>query len=109
MPINIIDPVTGITKSHIAERLEINLLFAKEDVKEMQVKVYFNIDTLLGETKVAETYWDRKALVFDCKNNPRLEAAMAVIQEEIGIRRYEQITTPAPTQNENESAIPPEV
>lgn len=96
MSINITNP-NQVVNSHTAERLEIDLISANEDVHKMQIKVYFNIDTILEGEKIAETYWDAKnPLIFDCKDNPRLEAAMLVIQEEIGLRRYAQLTAPPP-------------
>lgn len=94
MPINIESP-NGISKAHIAERLEINLLSANENVQKMQIKVYFNVETLFEGEKIAETHWDgNNPLTFDCENDPQLESAMLVISNRIGVKRYEQITAP---------------
>lgn len=90
MPINITNPNNQVAKSHVAERLEINLLSANEDVKQMEIKVYFNVDTLLNNEKIAETYWDRTPLVFTCEGDPELEAAMFLIQKRIGQYRLKQ-------------------
>jgi hypothetical protein len=94
MPINITNQANQITKSHTAERLEINLLSANEDVKLMQLKVYFNVDTFFNNEKIAATHWDNTPLIFDCKDDPELEAAMLTIQNRIGTKRYEQVTSP---------------
>ena len=97
MPINITDPQTNITKSHYSERLEINLIVANEKVEDMEIVVYFNIHTLLGDVEVAPKYWDgQKPLILTCKGNPELTEAMKIIQNAIGVNRYLQITTPEP-------------
>lgn len=93
MPINITDSKTNITKSHYSERLQINLLTANEVVENMEIVVYFNIHTLLGNTEVAPAYWDsQNPLVLTCKGNPELTEAMKVIQKHIGLERYKQLT-----------------
>lgn len=93
MPINITDPKTNITKSHVTERLEINLLHANEVVEDMQMVIYFNVHTLLGDIEVAPVYWDsQKPLVLSCRGNPELTEAMKIIQNAIGVNRYLQLT-----------------
>lgn len=97
MPINITDPQTNITKSHYSERLQINLLTANEVVEDMEIVVYFNIHTLLGDVEVAPKYWDgQNPLILNCKGNPELTEAMKVIQNAIGVNRYLQLTSPEP-------------
>lgn len=93
MPINIKDTKTGITKSHKAERLQIDLASANEVVEDMQIIIYFDIYTLLEDTEVAPKYWDNQnSLTLNCSGNPELTEAMKTIQKHIGIERYEQLT-----------------
>jgi len=93
MPIDIQNP-NGTMRRDVAERLQItNLLEASEDVKKMRMEAYFVTSIYLGDEKLSET-WNSQALVFDCENDPELEAAMQVIQTRIGQKRYEQITAP---------------
>lgn len=92
-------PITdenGITNLHVADKLEIDLAPAKEQVKSMKVKIYFKIFTVLPNGKIiGEPYFDHaKPLEFTCENNPDLESAMLLIQQTIGRKRYEQLTTP---------------
>ena len=95
MPIDISSP-NGTMRRDIAERFQIdNLLEANEDVHKMQIKAYFMTSIYLGSEKLSER-WNEEVLIFDCENDPELEAAMHVIQTRIGQKRYLQITTPAP-------------
>lgn len=100
MPITLTDS-DNISTIHTAERLQINLLPAKENVEEMYIEVFFIIETRLppknGETNgktIGFPYWDNKPLILNCKNNPELTQAMLVIQNAIGANRYLQLTTP---------------
>ena len=93
MPIDIPNP-NGTTRRDVAERFQImNLLVAKEKVREMRMEAYFVTSIYLGDEKLSEA-WNSEVLVFDCENDPELEAAMNVIQVRIGQKRYEQITAP---------------
>lgn len=100
MPIILTDS-DNVSTIHTAERLQINLLPAKENVEEMYIEVFFIIETQLAP-KVGETngktigfpYWDNKPLIINCKGNEELTNAMTVIQNAIGINRYIQLTTP---------------
>lgn len=92
MPVNITKP-NGITESHTAERLEIILSLANEDVTKMKIRVFFNIDTFLNGEKISKTSWDNEPLEFDCTDDPALESAMLIIQERIGQRRYENLSS----------------
>jgi hypothetical protein len=78
----------------IAERFQIdNLLETNEDVTKMQIKAYFVTSIFLNDEKLSEA-WNPEVLTFDCENDPELEAAMVVIQNRIGVKRYQQITAP---------------
>ena len=90
MPINIAN-TNGITRKHTAERLQINLLSANEDVTKMQIEAYFNVSILLGDEELAKT-WDSQPLIFNCADDEELQRAMEIIQSRIGQKRYEQIT-----------------
>ena len=93
MPINISNP-NGTTRRDIAERFQIlNLLEANESVPKMRIEAYFVTSIYLGDEKLSET-WNSQVLIFDCENDPELEAAMLIIQTRIGQKRYEQITAP---------------
>lgn len=99
MPIDISSP-NGTMRRDIAERFQIdNLLEANEDVHKMQIKAYFMTSIYLGSEKLSEM-WNEQVLIFDCENDPELEAAMHVIQTRIGQKRYEQITAPPPVISE---------
>jgi len=93
-----------VTSLHVADRLQINLAQAEEDVEKMELEVFFKIFTVLPNGKVVgEPYLDTaKPLRFTCKNNPELKAAMELIQQTIGEKRYEQLTAqpeiPPPSQ-----------
>lgn len=96
MPI-IVKDSDNVQYIHTAERLEINLVVANEIVEDMKLKVYFNVETKLGDKTIAPTFWDSTPLELTCKDNPELAEAMRVIQQAIGQGRYQQITTaPAP-------------
>ena len=93
MPIDVPNP-NGTMRRDIAERFQIlNLLEANEDVKKMKMEAYFVTSIHLGDEKLSEA-WNPEVLVFDCQDDPELEAAMTVIQTRIGQKRYEQITAP---------------
>ena len=94
MPIIITDS-DDISSIHTAERLQINLLSAKENVEDMLMKVFFIIDSQLSNgKKIGFTYWDTEPLIINCKGNEELTKAMLVIQNAIGVNRYLQLTTP---------------
>lgn len=94
MPIIITDP-DNISTIHTAERLQINLLPAKENVEEMYIEIFFIIETQLPNGKtIGVPYWDNKPLIINCKGNEELTNAMTVIQNAIGINRYIELTTP---------------
>jgi len=93
MPIDVQNP-NGTMRRDIAERFQIdNLLETNEDVTKMQIKAYFVTSIHLGDEKLSEA-WNSEVLVFDCEDDPELEAAMVVIQNRIGVKRYQQITAP---------------
>lgn len=95
MPIDIPNP-NGTMRRDVAERFQIlNLLQANEDIRKMRLEAYFVTSIHLGDEKLSEA-WNSEVLIFDCENDPELEAAMTVIQTRIGQNRYEQITTPPP-------------
>lgn len=105
MPIDISSP-NGTMRRDTAERFQIdNLLEANEDVHKMQIKAYFVTSIYLGSEKLSEM-WNEEALIFDCENDPELEAAMHVIQTRIGQKRYLQITTPAPVVSPGTGTMP---
>jgi hypothetical protein len=94
MPI-IIKDSDNISTTHTAERLQINLLTAKEDVEEMYIEVFFIIETQLPNGKtIGFPYWDSKPLILNCKGNEELTQAMTIIQNNIGLSRYLELTTP---------------
>lgn len=104
MPIIITDS-DNVSTVHTAERLQINLAEAQEDVEKMFIEIYFTITTKLPNGRVVGyPYWDNQALVINCKGNPKLTEAMKTIQEAIGVGRYKQLTEPPlpdfPTQQE---------
>ncbi len=106
MPINIPNP-NGTTRSDLAERLQIlNLLEAKEDVKKMRIEAYFVTSIFLNDEKLSEA-WNPEVLTFDCENDPELEAAMVVIQNRIGVKRYQQITAPPVPEPAEGPGMPP--
>ena|SRR4028119_712492 len=108
MPINISN-LNGTVRRDVAERFQIdNLLEANENVRKMKIKAYFMTAIYLDDEKLSET-WNPEALVFDCEDDPELEAAMTVIQSRIGQKRYEQITAPPeiPESVENLGILPP--
>ena len=108
MPIDVPNP-NGTMRRDIAERFQIlNLLEANEDVKKMKMEAYFVTSIHLGDEKLSEA-WNPEVLVFDCQDDPELEAAMTVIQTRIGQKRYEQITAPPeiPEPVENPGIMPP--
>jgi hypothetical protein len=108
MSINISNP-NGTMRRDVAERFQIlNLLEAEEDVRKMRMEAYFVTSIYLNDEKLSEA-WNSQVLVFDCENDPELEAAMTVIQSRIGQKRYEQITTPPeiPEPVESPEIIPP--
>lgn len=91
MPIDVSNP-NGTMRRDIAERFQIlNLLEANESVPKIKMEAYFVTSIYLGDEKLSEA-WNSQALVFDCEDDPELEAAMQVIQTRIGQKRYEQIT-----------------
>lgn len=93
MPIDVQNP-NGTMRRDITERFQIdNLLETNEDVTKMQIKAYFVTSIHLGDEKLSEA-WNSEVLVFDCEDDPELEAAMVVIQNRIGVKRYQQITAP---------------
>lgn len=94
MPITIKDS-DNISEIHTAERLQINLASANEDVEQMYIEVFFTIETKLpsGRT-VGYPYWDNQPVVINCKGNSELTKAMKIIQESVGKARYLQLTAP---------------
>lgn len=107
MPINIQKP-NGTMRRDVAERFQIdNLLEANEDVTKMQIKAYFVTSIFLNDERLSEA-WNPEVLTFDCVDDPELEAAMVVIQNRIGQKRYEQITAPpSPEPVESLGMLPP--
>lgn len=94
MPIRTTDS-DNISTVHTAERLQINLLTAKENVEEMYIEVFFLIETQLPNGKtIGFPYWDSTPLILNCKGNAELTQAMITIQNAIGFNRYLQLTTP---------------
>lgn len=97
MPINIKDTKTNVTKSYKSERLQIDLASANEVVEDMQIVVYFDTYTLVGDVEVAPKHWDNQPLIFNCRGNPELTEAMKIIQKHIGLERHKQLTKDANT------------
>lgn len=96
MPIDVLNQANGTTRRDVAERFQIlNLLEANESVSKMRLEAYFVTSIYLGDEKLSET-WNPDVLVFNCEDDPELEAAMVVIQNRIGVKRYQQITAPPP-------------
>ena len=96
MPIKITD-LEGVSSIHTAERLQINLLVANENVEEMYLEIFFIIETQLANGKtIGFPHWDNKPLILNCKGNAELTQAMTVIQNNIGLNRYLELTTPKP-------------
>jgi len=107
MSIKITD-TDGISTIHSAERLEINLAIVAETVKDMTLKIYFNVETQLASGKsIGQLYWDAVPLELNCKNDSELAEAMRVIQWKIGQGRYQQMTTPVPEPVESPGMIYP--
>lgn len=93
MPIILIDN-DNVSTIHTAERLQINLLTAKENVEEMYIEVFFIIETQLASGKtIGFPHWDTKPLILNCKGDEELTQAMIVIQNRIGLNRYLELTT----------------
>lgn len=93
MPINVSNS-NGTVRRDTAERFQIDdLLRTNEDVTKMQIKAYFVTSIFLNDEKLSEV-WNPEVLVFDCEGDSELEAAMVVIQNRIGVKRYQQITAP---------------
>ena len=106
MPIDVQNP-NGTMRRDIAERFQIdNLLETNEDVTKMQIKAYFVTSIHLGDEKLSEA-WNSEVLVFDCEDDPELEAAMVVIQNRIGVKRYQQITAPPVPEPVEGPGMPP--
>jgi hypothetical protein len=106
MPI-ITQDLNNISTIHTAERLQINLLTAKENVEEMYIEVFFIIETQLPNGKVIGfPHRDNKPLILNCKNDEELTQAMLVIQNRIGVNRYLQLTTPKEEVEPLEPLIP---
>ena len=107
MPINVSNS-NGTVRIDVVERLQIlNLLEANEDVKKMRMEAYFITSIYLGDERLSEA-WNPEVLTFDCVDDPELEAAMVVIQNRIGQKRYEQITAPpSPEPVESLGMLPP--
>lgn len=106
MPIDIQNP-NGTMRRDIAERFQIdNLLETNEDVTKMQIKAYFVTSIHLGDEKLSEA-WNPEVLTFDCEDDPELEAAMVVIQNRIGVKRYQQITAPPVPEPVEGPGLPP--
>ena len=94
MPIIITDS-DNVSTIHTAERLQINLLTAKENVEEMYLEIFFILETQLPNGKtIGFPHWDNKPLILNCKGNAELTQAMTVIQNNIGLNRYLELTTP---------------
>ena len=99
MPINIQKP-NGTMRRDVAERFQIlNLLESHEDVKKMRMEVYFVTSIFLNDEKLSEA-WNPEVLTFDCEDDPELEAAMVILQNRIGVKRYLELTTPKEEVNE---------
>lgn len=108
MPVDVSNP-NGTMRRDVAERFQIlNLLEANESVVKMRMEAYFVTSIYLGDEKLSEG-WNSEVLIFDCENDPELEAAMVVIQNRIGGKRYQQITAPPeiPEPVENPEMISP--
>ena len=106
MPIDVPNP-NGTTRSDLAERLQIlNLLEAEEDVKKMRIEAYFVTSIFLNDEKLSEA-WNPEVLTFDCEDDPELDAAMVVIQNRIGVKRYQQITAPPLPEPVESPGMPP--
>lgn len=97
MPIIITDS-DNVSTVHTAERLQINLLSANENVEEMYLEIFFIIETKLPSGKtIGFPHWDTdQPLIINCKGNAELTQAMTTIQNAIGLNRYLQLTTPKP-------------
>ncbi|MDP8935624.1 MAG: hypothetical protein M3N42_16165 [Cyanobacteriota bacterium] len=95
IPIKDLDDVTTV---HIPDRIEVDLTQAEGDVESLELKIHFKIKTILPSGKVVgEPYLDTaKPLLLNCRGNAELTAAMKVIQQAIGVGRYQQITAPPP-------------
>lgn len=107
MPIIITDS-DNISTVHTAERLQINLAPANENVEEMTIEVFFNIETKLASGKIIGVpYWDSEHLLISCKGNEQLTEAMKIIQGAIGYYRYQQLVTPKNSSESIESNILP--
>jgi len=94
MPIIITDS-DNISTINTASRLQINLEVANEIVEDMEIEVFFTVETQLSNGRpIGQPYWDSEPLKLNCRGNPKLTEAMRVIQEAIGYYRYLQLTTP---------------
>lgn len=107
MPIILTD-LDKISTVHTAERLQINLLTANENVEEMFIEVFFVIETKLPNGKaIGFPHWDTdQPLIINCKGNEELTQAMTVIQNAIGLNRYLQLTTPKTIDEPKDPIIP---
>lgn len=93
---------------HTAERLQI--LFKRNDgitetVAEMQPQIFFEcqVERVIsgtGETAeveaVGEPYLDKDTIYLDPANDVELAEAFSVIQQKIGLLRYQQLHAPHP-------------
>ena len=94
MPVIVTDS-DDVSTIHTAERLQINLLTAKENVEEMYLEIFFIVETQLPNGKtIGFPHWDSKPLILNCKGNVELTQAMTVIQNNIGLSRYLELNTP---------------
>lgn len=107
MSINITDS-DGVTSIQIPDRLEADLLKADGNVEDIEITIYFKVKTILPSGKVVgEPYLDTATpLTLNCKENPELAEAMRLIQQAIGLGRYQQMTAPIPKPVENLEMIP---
>ncbi|HLO47313.1 MAG TPA: hypothetical protein VK211_02685 [Kamptonema sp.] len=62
----------------------------------MNIEVFFEKITIVDGKEEARV-WDGTPLIFNCKEDPGLEAAMLLIQDRIDVKRYQQITPENPT------------
>lgn len=106
MPIIITDQ-DNISTVHTAERLQINLATANENVDDMTIEVFFTVESKLPNGKtVGLPYWDNQPLIISCKGDKELTDAMKVIQTSIGNYRYKQLTTPKPIPEPPKLGVP---
>ncbi len=86
---------TGIREKHTAERLQVMLLLANENVAEMKPEVYFQVQIETTEEQpLGQPYLDSSPLILNPAEDEELREAIELIQLKIGLARHAQLHAP---------------